>query len=190
MQRVSVVGCPGSGKSSVARRLSGVLGAPCVELDALHWGPDWSAPTDEEFRVKVRAATSGDTWIVDGNYQNKIGTLVWERADTVVWVNPSRWTVMWRVLCRTVRRVLTRQELWSGNREDWRALAFWRGEDSILWWAWTSYAHYEELYASAMREEQNRPLVFHHLRTAKQVNRFLKSLEQAPATSTLDAERE
>jgi adenylate kinase family enzyme len=86
VQRVSVVGCSGSGKSTLARRLSGVLGVPHIELDALHWGPDWSAASAEELSERVRQATAADAWVVDGSYQSKLGTLVWERADTVVWV--------------------------------------------------------------------------------------------------------
>jgi adenylate kinase family enzyme len=161
----------------VARRLGDVLGVPHVELDALHWGPDWTQASAEEMGERVRRATAADAWIVDGNYQSKIGTLVWERADTVVWVNPPRWRVMWRCVSRTVRRAVTRQELWgSGNRENWRALMYWRGEDSIVWWAWNSYPNVQERYESAMRDPANRHLVFHRLRTSKEVDRFLAGL--------------
>jgi adenylate kinase family enzyme len=176
VQRVSVVGCSGSGKSTLARRLSGVLGVPHIELDALHWGPDWSAASAEELSERVLEATAADAWVVDGNYQSKLGTLVWERADTVVWVNPPRWRVMWRSVSRIVRRAVTGQELWNGNRESWRGLLFWRGESSILWWAWTSYPRTQLRYESAMADPQNRHLVFHRLRTSKDVDRFLASL--------------
>ncbi|WP_284117497.1 adenylate kinase [Streptomyces fragilis] len=176
MERVSVVGCSGSGKSTVARRLSDVLGVPYIELDALHWGPGWSEASAEELSERVRRATAADAWIVDGNYQSKIGTLAWDRANTVVWVNPSRWRGMWRCLRRTVRRAATRQELWNGNRESWSGLHFWRGEDSILWWAWTSYPRVQERYESAMRDPRNRHLAFHRLRTSKEVEDFLATL--------------
>ncbi|MGH3731490.1 MAG: hypothetical protein ACRDTU_22510 [Micromonosporaceae bacterium] len=48
---MSVVGCSGSGKSTVARRLSDVLGVSHIELDALHWGLDWSPATPEELTL-------------------------------------------------------------------------------------------------------------------------------------------
>ncbi|MER7010963.1 hypothetical protein ABT324_05990 [Saccharopolyspora sp. NPDC000359] len=188
VQRVSVVGCSGSGKSTVARRLSNILGVPHVELDALHWGPDWSAASSDDLSEKVRQATAADTWIVDGNYQSKIGTLVWERADTVVWVNPPKRTVMWRSLTRTIRRVVTREELWSGNRENWRGLMFWRGEDSILWWAWTSYARVQQRYESAMLAPANKHLAFHRLRSSAEVKRFLEAVAAAHALGSGEEE--
>ena len=120
MRRVVVVGCSGAGKSTLAKRIADVLGAPHIELDALHWGPDWTPASAEELSAKVRQATTGAAWVVDGNYQGKIGSLAWELADAVVWVDPPRPTVMWRSISRTTRRVVTRAELWSGNREHWR----------------------------------------------------------------------
>ncbi len=176
VKRVSVVGCSGSGKSTLARRLSGLLEVPHIELDALHWGPNWSAASVEEFRQKVRQVTEAETWIVDGNYRAQLGALAWECADTVVWVNPPRRTVMWRCLTRTIRRIVTRERLWSGNREDCRNLLIWRGSESVLWWSWTSYAGVQKQYESAMFDPAYRHLVFHRLRTSREVKRFWQAL--------------
>jgi hypothetical protein len=46
---------------------------------------------------------------------------------------------MWRVLRRTLRRGILREELWHGNRESVRSWLKWKPEDNILRWAWTSY---------------------------------------------------
>jgi hypothetical protein len=48
--------------------------------------------------------------------------VIWARADTVIWLDPPRRTVMRRVIWRTIRRVAGRAELWNGNRERWRNL--------------------------------------------------------------------
>lgn len=177
VRRVSVVRCSGSGKPTMARRLSDILGAPHLELDALHWGPDWPAAPAEELSERVRRATAADAGIVDGDYQSKSGTPVWE-ARTPSWLNPSRGRVTWRSLRRTVRRAATGRELWRGNRESWRGLLFWRGVGSSLWWAWTSYPQVQERYESAMRDPRNRHLVFHRLRTSKEVEHFLATLSR------------
>jgi adenylate kinase family enzyme len=173
---VLVVGSSGSGKTTTARRIAGVLGVPHIELDALHWGPDWTAASADELRERVQLAITTDAWVVDGNYRGKIGTMVWDRADTVVWVNPSRPVAMWRSLSRTIRRVFTGQELWNGNRENWRGLLVWRGEESVVGWAWTSYPRTRDLYESAMNDPGNRHLDFHRLRTSREVDRMVESL--------------
>lgn len=173
MKRISVVGSSGAGKTTVARRLAEALSTPHIELDALYWGEGWSAATTAELSERVRAATAGEAWVVDGNYWNKLGAQVWAAADTVVWVSPPRWRAMWQSLTRTVRRATTRQELWNGNRESWRGLRFWRGEESILWWAWTAYDRTQERYAQAMADPQWSHLRFYRLRTRAEVDRFI-----------------
>lgn len=178
MRRVSVVGSSGSGKTTVARRLAAALDVPYVELDALHWDPDWTAAPAELLRARTLDAIRGDAWVVDGNYQTKIGTLVWDRADTVVWVNPPRWRAVWRSFIRTVRRSATGIELWNGNREHWSGLMFWRGEDSILWWGWSSYKRTSERYEAAMTDPAYAGLTFHRLRNERDLARFFASVSR------------
>ncbi len=76
MPRTIVVkGTSGAGKSTFAAELASRLGLPYIELDALHWGPNWSAATPDEFRTRVEAvlAAMPDGWVVDGNYDSKLG---------------------------------------------------------------------------------------------------------------------
>lgn len=179
MQRVSVVGSSGSGKTTLARRLAAALDVPYVELDALFWEPGWSPAGTVEFRERVDAVIGRDSWVVNGNYQSKIGTLVWMRADSVVWIDAPRWRAMAQVLARSVRRAVTRHELWNGNRETWKGLWLWRGDDSILRWAWTSYRPTRDRYESAMREAGTGPGPrWYRLRTRREVKRFLGSVER------------
>jgi adenylate kinase family enzyme len=177
MKRISVVGSSGSGKTTVARRLARVLAVPYIELDALHWGPNWTGATGPELSEKIEAATAGDAWVVDGNYWSKVGPQVWAKADTVVWVSPPRRRTIWQSATRTVRRAATGQELWSGNRESWTGLMFWR-EESILWWAWTTYSRTQERYATAMADPTWDHLRFYRLRTRRDVERFFADLSQ------------
>ena len=176
MQRVSVVGSSGSGKTTFGREFAAVMNLPFVEIDALFWGPGWAAASADELAERLAQEISGDRWVVDGNYQSKIGSLVRAKADTVVWVNPPRWRAVSRVVCRTVRRAWRREELWNGNRETWTGLKFWRGEESILWWAWTSYGNTRDRYEAEMREAaQSASPRWHRLRTQRDIDRFLRS---------------
>lgn len=132
MQRIVVVGTSGSGKTTLARQLGNILGIPCVEIDALHWEPDWISAPLPVLRERVEAALSGRAWVVDGNY-NKVRDLTWGRADTIVWLDYSLWVVMARLLPRTFIRAFTQEELWNGNRERLATALF--SKDSILLWA-------------------------------------------------------
>jgi len=97
----------------------------------------------------VSAAVDIDGWVADGNY---MWDLVWVMADTVVWLDFSRPVVMRRVIGRSLRRVLARQELWNENRERLGNLLSWNPEQSIIRWTWTQHAKYRERYRAAASE--------------------------------------
>jgi adenylate kinase family enzyme len=128
-----VRGSSGSGKTTFARALAQRLGVPYVELDALHHGPNWSEATPEEFRAKVAPIVAQEAWVIDGNYESKLGDLVASEADTVVWLDLPLLTKLRRLWRRTSHRIRDDVELWSGNKENWRN-AVW-SRDSLLYWA-------------------------------------------------------
>lgn len=171
--RVVIVGTSGAGKSTLARALAPVLGARLVELDALHWGPNWTEAPPETLRERVREAVSGERWVVDGNYLT-VRDLVWPRADAVVWLDYERSVVMRRVIWRTLLRGLRREVLWSGNRES-ILRAF--GRDSIVRWAWDTHRERRERYTELLLGPA-RPghlAVVHH-RTPDDAARWLRAL--------------
>jgi adenylate kinase family enzyme len=135
VKRVNVKGTSSSGKSTFAAELARRLDLPYIELDALHHGPNWSEPTDEEFRARVREAMAAapEGWVIDGNYEAKLGDTVLGAADTIVWLDLPFWLKLRRLLRRTHVRIRDDVELWSGNRERWRTVLW--GWDSLLWWA-------------------------------------------------------
>ena len=147
VSRVVVIGTSCAGKTTFAQSLADALSCPHVELDALHWQPNWVPRGAAEFRALTAQALSQDCWVTDGNY-GVVRDLVWSRATTVIWLNYAFRLVLWRALARTVRRVLTREELFSGNRESLRMAFFSR--ESILWWVVTTFnrcrKQYRELF--------------------------------------------
>ena len=145
MDRIAVVGNSGSGKSTLARRVAGAIDAPHVELDAIYHQPGWQPLPEEEFRDRVRAAAAGERWVIDGNY-SVVRDLVWARADTVLWLDLPRATVMRQLVSRTLRRGLLRMELWNGNRETLRNFIRRDPQESIIMWAWTRHHLYRERY--------------------------------------------
>ena len=124
-----MIGTSCSGKTTFARRLGPILGAPQIELDALHWGADWTPRPD--FRERVDQATRAQKWIVDGNY-SAVRPLLWSRATTAIWLNYGFGTTMGRALSRTLRRAFRSEPLYAGNRESLQK-AFLSHESILLW---------------------------------------------------------
>lgn len=143
MRRVSVIGPSCSGKTMTARRLAAILGVPHIELDGLHYGPNWAEASAELMQERVCAALDAapDGWVADGNYFGKLGPLVLDRADTIVWTDVPHRTAIRRVLRRTWSRLITREELWqSGNRERLRDTF---GRESIVAYVLTRHRGFE-----------------------------------------------
>jgi adenylate kinase family enzyme len=174
MRRVSLVGVPGCGKTTVGRILATSLKVPFVELDAIFHQPGWRELPRDDFRARVAEALTASGWVVDGNY-SAVRDLVWDRADTVVWLDLSRRLVMRRVVLRTVRRAVTREPLWNGNREPLTNFYRLDPERNIIRWAWVKYPAYRERYVRAMDDPAHDHLHFVRLRTPQEVEAFLAS---------------
>jgi adenylate kinase family enzyme len=168
VKRVSVVGNSGSGKTTLAAELARRLAAPHLELDAVFHQRDWEPLPVEKFRARVAEFVAGDRWVVDGNYSS-VQDLVWPRADTVVWLDPPRRRVMRRIIWRTLRRAISRAELWNGNREAWSSLFRVDPAKSIIAWAWTRHHIVRDRYSRAQADPANAHLTFIRLRSEHDV---------------------
>lgn len=176
-QRIAVVGTSGSGKTRLASRLAQRLGIAHVELDSLHWGPDWSPAPLDLFRERVAEALSGQAWTTDGNY-SAVRDIVWMRADTVVWLDYALPVVMRRVIWRTIRRSALQEELWSGNRERFRDSFFSR--ESIIWWALGTYRRRKKQYPLLFDQPEYAHLRVVHVTSPRAADDWLGSLPTAP----------
>ena len=182
MQRIAIVGCPGSGKSILGHQLADTIGASHVELDALFHQPDWEPTPIPEFRAKVTAAISSERWVVDGNYR-PIEDLVQGGADTIIWLDLARWRVMSRIVRRSLRRVITREQLWNGNRESWRNLTSRDPELNVIAWSWQHHPKYRDRYGTWLNDGTWKSQDVFRLRTPAEVHRFRASLPRNIAES-------
>ena len=82
MKKVIVVGCPGAGKSTFARKLRDCTGLPLYYLDRIFHRPNRTTVTREEFDVRLNEIMAGDSWIIDGNYRRTL-ELRFAACDTV-----------------------------------------------------------------------------------------------------------
>lgn len=68
MNKIIIIGCPGSGKSTFARKLRDATGLPLYYLDMLWHKPDKTNISIEEFDKLLNEFVKRDKWIIDGNY--------------------------------------------------------------------------------------------------------------------------
>lgn len=167
MRRVAIVAsASGNGKTTLGRELAARLRVPFVEMDALNHGPNWTEATAAELRTRVEPLLAGDGWVVDGYYRGKLGDLIPESADLVVWLDLPLRVWLPRLLRRTARRVIRREELWNGNRETLRNVLFSR--ESLLAYSLRSHFRRRRFYPSELA-----PFRVVRLRTPKEVERWL-----------------
>jgi adenylate kinase family enzyme len=102
LERVLIIGSPGSGKSVLARRLAAVTGLPAVHLDRHFWGAGWIEPAPEVWRERVANLTAEPRWIMDGNYTNTL-LMRLAAADTAIYLDFPALLCLWRVVFRAFR---------------------------------------------------------------------------------------
>jgi adenylate kinase family enzyme len=176
--RIAVIGDAGSGKTTLAARLAQILGIPHIELDALHWQADWKMVERDLFRVRVEQALSIPVWVTDGNY-SKARDLIWPRATALVWLDYPLPIILWQLTWRTLARILTRKELWSGNRETLHAAFFSR--DSLFLWVLQTHQRHRQEYNRLLAQPEYSHLQVTHLHSRNETNHWLKQqAEHAP----------
>ena len=177
LTRVVVVGTSGAGKTTFARSLSNTLRTPHIELDALNWGPNWTPRPADVFRSRVEAAIASPEWVVDGNY-SALRAPVWRRATTLIWLNYSFVRVFSRAVSRTVQRILTQEELYSGNRESLRQVI---EPDWIPWWVLRTFWRRRREYPALLQQPESAHLQVLEFSDPKQSERFLASCDNSRA---------
>ena len=161
-----VASASGNGKTTVGRELAQRLQVPFVELDALVHGPGWVETSDDDLLARVGPIVRSDGWVIDGAYQHKLGDLVLDSADLVVWLDLPIHIWLPRLVRRTWRRVRAREQLWNGNRESLSS-AIW-GRESLFVWAMRSHLRRRREWPGALA---GRRVI--RLTTTSDVERFL-----------------
>lgn len=134
--RIRIRGTSGSGKSTLAKELAQITGYTRIEIDAIHWLPEWQERDLEETKQLLEQATQGDQWILEGNYRKQTAHIA-HRADTTIWLDYPFLLVLRQIVSRTLRRTLKKEVLWNGNKESFTKGFF--SKDSIILWAITTH---------------------------------------------------
>jgi adenylate kinase family enzyme len=159
----------------VARALAEKLGLEYICNDALIWGPEWTPVAKDEVYAAQEAAMRAERWTFDGNLtlSRPEDRMALERCDTLVWLDLPRRQTHWQLLRRTLRRVVTQEPLWHGNRESWRTLF---SADSIVWWSVTSFGRRRREYGAVFADPVWASKRLIRLRSRRKVDAWLAGL--------------
>ncbi len=85
-QRITVIGSPGGGKSTLATAIADATGLPLFHLDREYWQPGWVEPDKAAWRERNARLVAQERWVIDGNYGSSLPARL-ARADLVVWLD-------------------------------------------------------------------------------------------------------
>lgn len=86
MERIIVIGCPGSGKSTFSRALQKITAIPLYHLDMMNWNSDRTTVAKAVFRERLFDTIQKEQWIIDGNYGSTIEMRL-QACDTVFFLD-------------------------------------------------------------------------------------------------------
>jgi adenylate kinase family enzyme len=170
MDRIAIIGCGGSGKTVLARRLADHLGLQATNLDALYYDDGWNPTPPEKFAALQHELVAADRWLIEGNYASSLPIRL-ARADTVIFLDLPARTCLWGIAQR-------RWRYRGGQHTD-------GVYDRITW----SFIKYVLGYRRSMRPRVTSLLAEHgqharfiRLTSRRQANRFLLRLDTATPT--------
>ena len=85
-KKISIIGCPGSGKSTLSVQLAKILNLEVIHLDKVYWKPYWVNISKEEFDEKHDEILKKESFILDGNYNRTISKRL-EKCDLVIYLD-------------------------------------------------------------------------------------------------------
>lgn len=166
MERIIVIGCPGSGKTTLSKQLTNKLGLPLIHLDVLHWRDGWQTIPKDEFDRLLIDELVKPNWIIDGNYNRTI-PLRLQYCDTVIWLDYPRITCMLGVLKRYFQsRGKSRPDM-GGNCPE-------RLDFEFLKFVWRFNKTHRQRYKEMLDNANEVKLII--LRNRKETKRFLEDV--------------
>ena len=161
-----IIGCCGSGKTTLAKKLSNKLNLPLIHLDKLNWRDNWQNISKEEFDDLLWDEVVKPTWIIDGNYERTI-PLRLKYCDTVIYMDYSRISCLYGVIKRVVMG-------YGKSRPDMGGYCPERFDFDFIKFVWNFNKNNRKRYYDILSSKEDIQVII--LRNRRQAAHFLQGL--------------
>ena len=100
-EKIIIIGCCGSGKSTLSKSIQEKTGLPLFHLDKEYYKPNWEKPTKDEWDKKILELCQKEQWIMDGNYISSMHIRM-DYADSLIWLDINRAKCLYRAILRAI----------------------------------------------------------------------------------------
>ena len=170
MERIMIIGCGGSGKTTLDRQLGQVTGIPVVHLDNIFWSPgDWKHLEKEEFDIRLQAELEKPRWIMDGNYDRTLETRL-QKADAVIWLDYPRWVCLFSWIKRVMQNRGTARADMAPGCNEWF-------DPEMARWIWNFNKENRSRYLKLLSGAQGKTVYI--LKSRKQARKFVENANRS-----------
>lgn len=167
-RKIIITGTTCTGKTTLGKKLSKELSIKQVDLDDLHFLPNWVEKEKSVFVHDVNSEIKKDNeWIITGSYQSLLKDTVWQEASTIIWLDYSLNLILRRYFIRTYRRVFLKEKCCGENYETlgktfsneslflWIFKTYWHRKERMKNWKETIFSHKKWIILKTPKEENS-----------------------------------
>jgi len=165
-----IIGCAGSGKTTLSFKLHKKLNVPLIHLDQHYWKPGWQRSSLDEFAQIHDELCWQDEWIMEGSYMNVFSSRV-VRSDVIIFLDLPRYLCLWRVLKRTICNFGKVIPGSPNSPQQPLSLNFW----NFLKWIWNFNRRYRNMILTILNLYKDHKDIY-ILRSPKEIENFYERL--------------
>ena len=117
VKRITIVGGPGTGKTTLAQKLGTIFNLPIIHIDGINYNPNWEKVEKEKRDKLILEKIKNEKWISDGNYSSTLKERI-EKSDLIIWLDYSGFDSIKGVLSRRIKNFNKKNKKFLGAKKE------------------------------------------------------------------------